>query len=197
LAEAGVGITGMDLSGPMLERARQKAWDAGVEIPFVLDDIRSFQLDRTFDMIFIPFNSLQGIFDWQDVMAVFERIQSHLKPGGRFIFDIFNPDFEYMRVRRDEPVDLFRFDLDDGRPVTIRETCHYDVAAQVNRVTWYFDVAGETFTAGLDVRCFFPQEILALIHGSGFEVIERFGAFDKSPFASDSRKQIFVCRFAD
>lgn len=197
LAEAGVGITGMDLSEPMLGRAGEKARDAGVEIPFVLDDIRSFQLDRMFDMVFIPFNSLQGIFNWRDVLAVFERVTAHLKPGGLFIFDIFNPDFDYMRVRKDQPVDLFRFDLDDGRPVTIRETCDYDAAAQVNRVTWYFDVAGETFTAGLDVRCFFPQEILALVNAAGIEVNERFGAFDKSPFTSSSRKQILVCRIPD
>ncbi len=196
LAEAGVDITGVDLSGPMLDRAKQKARDAGVEIPFVLDDIRSFRLDRMFDMVFIPFNSLQGIFDWQDVLVVFEQVKAHLKPGGLFIFDIFNPDFEYMRARKEHPVDLFRFDLDDGRPVVIRETCDYDVAAQVNRVTWYFDVAGETFTGGLDVRCFFPQEILALVHGAGFEVVEWYGSFDESAFTSDSRKQILVCRHA-
>jgi len=194
LAEAGVDITGLDLSPVMLQRSREKAREAGVQIPFVQDDMRTFRLDRKFNMIFIPFNSLQGIFTWADVMATFQRVREHLAPGGTFVFDIFNPDFEYMQARSKAPVDLFRFDLDDGRSVVIRETCAYDAAGQVNRVTWYFDVAGEKFQAGLDVRCFYPQETLALLAGAGFEVMDRFGDFEGAPFESASRKQILVCR---
>lgn len=194
LAEAGVDITGLDLSVNMLGRAREKARGAGVDIPFIQDDMRTFQLQERFDMIFIPFNSLQGIFAWEDVVAAMDRVHQHLAPDGLFLFDVFNPSFRYMEDRGGDPVDLFQFQLDDGRDVVIRETCAYVAADQVNRVTWYFDVAGEQFTAGLDVRCFFPQELDALVSSCGFEILHKYGDFQQNPFTSESLKQILVCR---
>ncbi len=194
LAKAGVDITGLDLSANMLDRAREKAREAGVDILFIRDDMRTFDLDSQFDMIFIPFNSLQGVFAWEDVVDALARVHQHLAPGGLFLLDVFNPSFRYMEDRAGKPVDLFQFNLDDGREVVIRETCTYVAADQVNRVTWYFDVSGEQFEAGLDVRCFFPRELDALISLCGFEILHKYGDFQRAPFISESLKQILVCR---
>ena len=43
------------------------------------------------------------------------------------------------------------------------------------------------------MRCFFPEELLALCRHHDFEVLERFGDYGQSPFGPDSAKQILVC----
>ena len=42
----------------MLEQAKAKASEAGIEITFIKADIRTLDLHEKFDFIFIPFNSI-------------------------------------------------------------------------------------------------------------------------------------------
>jgi len=44
------------------------------------------------------------------------------------------------------------------------------------------------------MRCFFPEELLALCRLGGFEVVRRIGDYDGRPFTSASPKQILLCR---
>jgi hypothetical protein len=43
------------------------------------------------------------------------------------------------------------------------------------------------------MRCFFPQELLALCRLAGLRVVERLGGYDGSPFGAESPKQIVIC----
>jgi SAM-dependent methyltransferase len=194
LLRAGFDITGLDFTESMLERARAKAAAESISASFVSGDMRDFSLERRFSLIFLPFNSLQNTYTIDDVERVLGCVRQHLLPGGTFIFDIFNPDFERLVKKEGGPVECHRGFLDDGREVVVTEECRYDAAGQVNRVTWYHHIEDETFIGTLDMRCYFPLEMLALLRLSGWQVIERFGDFSGAPLASDSPKQIFVCR---
>ena len=44
------------------------------------------------------------------------------------------------------------------------------------------------------MRCFFPQELDWLMRSLGFEILEKFGNFERKPFASGDQKQVVVCR---
>jgi hypothetical protein len=44
------------------------------------------------------------------------------------------------------------------------------------------------------MRCFFPEEIDALLYYNGFDVISKFGTFQKDIFNADSPKQIMLCK---
>ena len=67
---------------------------------FIEGDMRDFELGQKFDLIFIPFDSLLNTYTVDDINAVFSSVKKHLKPNGRFAFDIFNPNLNYLR--RDE-----------------------------------------------------------------------------------------------
>ena len=82
LAAAGVDVTGLDLAGPMLARARAKAAAAGVKPRFVKGDARSFSLGR-FKLIFIAFNSMQHLAAREDIEGLFSSVARNLAPGGR------------------------------------------------------------------------------------------------------------------
>ncbi|MFC2093938.1 class I SAM-dependent methyltransferase, partial [Bacteroidota bacterium] len=82
---------------------------------------------------------------------------------------------------------------DDGVEVVISEKCHYDSAGQVNRVEWLHKIGENEYLEKLDMRCFYPLEMDALLQYNSFNVIHKFGSFGETPFNSESQKLIYVC----
>ena len=197
LKKAGVDITGLDYAGPMLARARAKAAAAGVKMDFRRGDARKFSLDRKFKLIFIAFNSIQHLGRREELEGLFRSVRAHLAPGGRFIFDVFSPDPIYLTRDPEEllPVAYYE-DPAGGGKILVNETYSYDRAAQVSRRVWHYrsERTGKTVKKSLNLRCFFPQELLALVHYNGFRVTQRCGDFKGAPFTGKSTKQVLVCR---
>lgn len=96
LAAAGVNVIGLDVSAPMLEEARRKAERHRVRVEWIEADGRSFDLGQRFALIIMPFNTLQFFRDPTSLGQLFDRVKSHLQDGGRFIFDVFNPQVSFL-----------------------------------------------------------------------------------------------------
>jgi len=198
LARAGINITGLDISAPMLGQARKKAVEMGLKPELVLGDARSFRLKRKFKLIFIPFNSMQHLADRASLERFFASVRAHLAPGGRFMLDVFNPHPHYLVRDTEErlPVACYK-DPRDKEQILVEEQYSYDRAAQVSRITWHYIRGRKPFASKkLNMRCFFPQELDALLHYNGLKVLKKYGDFDLKPFTGTSPKQIIVCRKA-
>jgi len=198
LAQAGIPIDGVDVTPSMLEAARRKGSAAGVRIGWHRQDMRRLRLPgREFRLIYIPFNSLQNTYSIEDVERIFAGIRRHLAPGGVFAFDVFNPSLHFMVRGEKMRKDVYRMRLPDGRKVRISELCRYDAAGQVNRVRWLQRIDGcPERVQYLDMRCFYPLEMDALLRYNGFRVVAKYGDFGRRPFTSESMKQVYVCRAA-
>jgi SAM-dependent methyltransferase len=196
LAQAGIEIDGVDMTPNMLEAAQRKAKDAGIKIGWHRQDMRRLRLNRSdFRLIFIPFNSLQNTYSLEDVEKVFAGVRKHLAPGGTLAFDVFNPSVHFMVRGEKLRKDRYKFRLEDGRRVRISEICRYDSAGQVNRVQWLHRVGADPpRVQRLDMRCFYPLEMDALLKYNGFRVVAKYGDFSREPFVSASMKQVYVCR---
>ena len=197
IAQGGIEVVGLDQSASMLASARAKAAAAGVEIEWIEADCRQFQLGRRFALIFMAFNSMQHLHDPPSLAALFTQVRRHLALEGKFVFDVFNPSLAILT--RDPSLRYIerQYEDPDGRgTITLEQTAVYDDAAQVNRVTWYFSLPGEKDfrVERLDVRCFFPQELDLLVGANGSHIEEKYGNFERKPFASGDMKQIVVCR---
>ena len=197
LREAGVDIVGLDCCDSMLARARHKAREHGIDLELVHADIRDFALPRKFSLIFVPFNSLQCMYSVADLEAVLANVRRHLAEGGWFVFDIFNPSIDFMVERSAKQTEIRDFHTDDGRHVRIAEQCRYDDARQVNRVQWTFTIDGRVHVQNLDIRCFYPLEMDALLRHNSMRVVHKLGAFDETPFQNGSPKQIYVCQVGE
>lgn len=195
LASQGNDISGLDLSESMLIQAKQKSKDLGLKIEFHSGDMTRFDLKKKFDIIFVAYNSVHHILRNEDLKNFLRCVKDHLNPKGRFLFDIFNPSLPFL-VRPKERIKMDEFiDPHDGQQVIVTEDNIYDPATQINHVTYYYSKKDQPdyHSHPLDMRCYFPQEMDALLNYNGFEIRNNYGGFDKSPFTGESVKQIFDC----
>ena len=77
-----------------------------------------------------------------------------------------------------------------GRELAAGAGLSYDAARQGNRVVWVHRVGR---ARRLDMRCCCPLELGALPKYNGFRALKKYGWYDRSLFAADSKKQIYVC----
>ncbi|OLB37539.1 MAG: hypothetical protein AUH11_08415 [Acidobacteria bacterium 13_2_20CM_57_17] len=203
LAEAGKRITGLDLSGRMLERAVKKRAALRVEarerVHLVQGDMARFDLGEKFRLVIIPFRPFQHLLEVRQQMDCLECVRKHLASGGRLILDVFQTDAERMHdpVHMRE-VPLTEYETADGRHVRISErVAAFHRAEQRNDVEMIFSITHrdgrqERLVFAWPLRYFFRYEVEHLLARCGFKVAARYGDFDRSPIRDDSPEMIFV-----
>ena len=160
----------------MLQQARARAAEAGVELDLREGDMREFALDEQAALIYCPFRALLHLSSWADRRRTFERVASSLRPGGRFAWNAFA--FDPQIAAR----------LDGGAPGrTAAHTSRYAVGD--NRIDIMLD-DGATSSLWWSTK----NEWLGLLDVAGLELENLFGSFDRKPVDNDSREYVFVAR---
>ncbi len=204
IARSGRSIDGLDASRKMLERCRTKllAEPDAIRDRVTLHrgDARSFDLGRQFDLVTAPFRVVQHLTTIDDQLAFLESAARHLAPGGRLVFDVFNPNFAAL-VSADgtEREDTPETSLPDGR--SLRR------AGRVSRVRWIDQVSEieliyyvsrepggntERLVQSFEMRWFLRAELVHLLARGGFRVCSIYGDFDRAALTDTSPEQI-VC----
>lgn len=195
IAKEGYRITGVDIMASMLEKAKAKARESDLIINFIEADIRQLNLSEKFDLIFIPFNSIHHLYQNEDLFNTFMVVKKHLKEGGLFLLDCYNPDIAFIANNQKEAIETASYTTDNGKNVRIKQKMRYESHSQVNRIEWHYYIDGEfDSNQNLDMRMYYPQELDSYLKWHDFEITEKFGDFDETAFANDSPKQIFVCK---
>jgi len=200
----GVDVVGIDLAPAMLTQAKahyeklNKAKRGRFDI--FRADMRVFHLDQKFDLITCPFNAFQHLYTRDDVEACLARVRAHLAPGGRFILDVLTPDFEYLMRSPYKTVPGIRFRHPTYRAYyTYSERSAYDPITQLNQMWFHYEkcnAAGNgptEVTIQLSHRYFYPEELMALLHYNGFEIVHRYGDFENEPLDGESDSMVLVC----
>ena len=201
IAAAGLPITGLDLSAPMLNIARERAAAAGVSVEHSLGDMRNFDLGRKFKLIFIARNSLLHLHSIEDFMGTFAAIRRHLTPGGVFAFDIFNTNMQRLARPAGQRFPTMHKETGSFGLISVEGTNDYDVATQVNHARWYISTLPESRMRGRWIwryatsfrrscRCC-SRRAEGLISKE-----PRPGELDQRPFDSRSRSQVCICQAA-
>lgn len=186
---------GIDISESMLNEAMEKAANEGVNIHFEQADVRNFELNKQFALIFFPFNSICHLHDFDSINACFKNVKKHLKPGGRFIIEVFNPDFKLLLRDKSKLHAHSKYKNPyNNTDVVVKETNDYNSAEQINYIKKHFNIVGGKIENDLNMRIYFPQELDNYLMFSGFEIEEKYGGFDKSSFTTKSAKQIIICK---
>lgn len=91
LKKQGYDVAGSDFNAKMLEIAQAKAKNNGLDIKFILGDMRHVQIGQ-FDAVITIFNAI-GHLTKSDFEKTIRNVKANLKPNGVYIFDIFNLDY--------------------------------------------------------------------------------------------------------
>lgn len=186
LARRGVVVTGVDLTQHFIELAEREAAEMGVQVSYVLGDMRDLGWHEAFDSVVSWFTSF-GYFDDDENRRVLEGVYEALAPGGRFLVDIPHRDVVVASVgggasfvvERDGDlmVDRNRFDPLSGRMLS-RRTAVRD--GRVRRFSYF-------------VRMLSFTEIRDWLLGVGFREVEGLGE-DGEPLSPTSRRMRVLAR---
>jgi SAM-dependent methyltransferase len=95
---AGVDADGVDASPAMLSALRERAAERDLDPSVWEGDMRHLDPDRSYDLVYCPFNALHHATTVDDQQATFESVYDALAPGGRFVFDVFVPNFDVIEA---------------------------------------------------------------------------------------------------
>ena len=191
ILELGLQYKGLELSQPFLDRAKMKfVGDAD----FILGDMRDFDLQMEFDLIFIGFNSFLHNLKIEDAINCLTCIKKHLTKNGKFLVSIFIPDpiFLYREKGKLFPAtDFFQYQESTCR---IMEKNKYDSISQINHLTWVIERDGELDPTEYNyrMRMYYPHEMDILLSENGFTIMKKFGNYQRDPMDGDSDMQIYV-----
>jgi SAM-dependent methyltransferase len=203
LARAGHQVVGLDLSGPMLERAEARlgrlSQATRARVSLHQADMRTFALGERFPLILMTFNSFEHLYTRVEVSACLERVRAHLAPGGHFVFDVQNPNLPWLCRDPHKRWARTRFTHPTSKRRCIYSTSHeYDPVSQIVLIRLYYQsvepAVGPERTVLLSQRKFFPAELEALLDAGGMRVHERYGDFAGEELHGDSQSQVLVCR---
>lgn len=195
LAQAGITITGLDLSAAMLARARQKA--GTLPIAWIEADARDYAIDGRFRLIFESGATFQHMLTRADQLAFLACARRHLAGDGLFVVSTLRPRPDLMASGHGE-YPWFTYLNDVGQVVSVSGWQTYDPATQIRTETAvrrWTDADGreQKRITPLALRLTFPDEFEALMGKSGLLVVERYGNFDRSPLTDDSPHVILLC----
>ncbi|MCA0458819.1 MAG: class I SAM-dependent methyltransferase [Chloroflexi bacterium] len=199
LLELGAGnrpVSGLDLSAGMLAYAAEKAQGRGVALDLHQGDMRDFDLGRTFAAITVPNNALGHLYTRHDVEAHLASVKRHLQPEGVYMLDMFVPNPAFLTQAATERSHMGQYtNPAEGAVIDIYQSGYYDPAAQIKHATWTYQ-RGDTMMREepFALRMFYPQELDDLLFYNGFEIVAKYGDYDRTPFGSESKVQLIVAR---
>jgi SAM-dependent methyltransferase len=183
LSVRGIPVQGIELSPAMVEQLLGKPGAEAVRV--TVGDMTTTRLSDRFELMYLVANSIMNVTTQDEQLAVFSNAAAHLGPGGRFVIELMVP--EVRRVPPTEVARVFKLDPDHVGIET------YD--DQVEQVSWshhWMEVGGRLVRHSAPYRYIWPSELLLMAKIAGFELEDRWGGWDRSPFTSQSAMQVSV-----
>ena len=192
LAKDGFDMIGIDNSEEMLEIALEKREKSGLDILYLLQDMREFELYGTVRGVVSICDSMNYILEDEDLLEVFRLVHNYLDNEGIFIFDM-NTRYKYEKVLSDN---TFAEDREESSFIwenfydEEEEINQYDLSLFIREEDGRYRKYEEThWQRAYDQEC-----VEALIRESGLELLHVYDAFTKKEPAADAQRIYYVCR---
>jgi SAM-dependent methyltransferase len=197
IAREGFPCTGLDASQHMLGRLRAKSSFPNLRL--VNAPMQAFDLPgERFGLVFSAFRAFQHLYTIEDQLACLACVRRHLAPGGRLAFDVFAPRPDRTALREEPERAQLRFEH-EGEQVVRFERVSRDPVAQLLTVRFRYersrdgDVVGNEH-ATFHMRWFWRFELEHLLARAGFDEVEIFGDFRRSPVGAETPAYVVVAR---
>ena len=203
IAGEGHNIWGLDVSEPMLnvlwKKAKKENKTTNENLQILNGDMRDFEFDEKFKLIFIPFRTFQNLITDEEQKNCLKCCHDHLIDDGLFIVNVFKPLGGYIDESWIQPEQTDYETIEDG--ITIKRTHireRVDLKNQVIYPTLIYYVTNENgktekYYEHLAMKYYYVDQFKNLIQQNGFEIINEFGYYDKCSI-EEGGEIIFVCK---
>lgn len=192
LAKSGYDMIGIDNSEDMLEIAMEKKYDSNLDILYLLQDMREFELYGTVKAVVSICDSLNYILSEKDLVDVFKLVNNYLDPKGIFIFDL-NTKYKYEQILGERVI------------AENREDCsfiwdnYYDKEESLNEydLTLFIKEEDDLFRKYQEShyqKAYELDTIKTLLLEAGMEYIVAYDAFTRQPPKEDSERIYVIAR---
>lgn len=173
LAERGYCCTGVDFSPASIAWARQQAQVAGLNIEYLLQDIRAYSPKNTFDFIMMTFGEL-NVFNAVDARTLINRCAQWLVSGGKLLTEVHTFD-EVKRQGMAEPGwQRCQQGVFLDRPHLLLTEHVWEQEAQTSSTLfWTIDENGNATRFGSQMTAWQDEEYASLLSDCRFTVIHR------------------------
>ena len=170
-AAAGVRVIGVDSSPGMLAICRERADFAGVAqlLDLRLGDLLDPPVPERVGLVTCPFRAFLHLRTDEDRVAGLRAARRLLAPGGRLVFDVFQPGADDIAETHGRWLE---------REPGIFERADWDEAAR----TLTLSVRGLEGETTMSLAWISAAEWRELLHRAGFEVVACYGWFDRTPY---------------
>jgi hypothetical protein len=194
-----VPIAILGLLGDRLTAARKNraTLPATARIRFVKAAMATFDLNRRFDRVIIPYTALYCLAPAAR-LACLRRVAAHLAPAGRLAFDIYPGDSLAARPAFEDAEPEWIDALRDGdRLVEIFESDRHDPAQARMDVTYHHHIAtpdGRMRSVEYTLTHYYLRltEIAPVLAEAGLTVRSMTGDFDTTPATPDAERLVVV-----
>ena len=185
LIARGVSVEGLDSSEAMVAKMRAK--DLGSSIPVTIGDFTQFDLDKSFDLIFVAFNTLFSLLTQEAQISCFASVTRHLSQRGLFLVEAFVPDLS--RFDRAQRTSVGHIEI--NRTI-IDVAVHYQATQRIDSQHVVVEDGQPTRVMPISLRYAWPAELDLMARLAGLRLRNRWADWDRSPFGDDSGKHISV-----
>lgn len=195
LARRGYRVTGVDLSEAQLQRAREKAAEAGVDVDFQQHDARDLPFDAEFDAAIMMCEGGFPLMETDEMnFAILQSVTKALRSPATFIFTTLNGLFPLFHS-----VEKFGQETWTEGNATYRDNRFDLMTFRDHNITEFTDDNGNRHELHCNERYYVPSEITWLLKSLGFQDIgiygARIGAFSREhALRTDDYEMLVVCR---
>lgn len=189
----GFDISGMDLSGEMLAKLKQKAPDAKA----IQADIIDYAVQEQFDYIFIPSGSVSLFTDMGMCQRILQKMKELLAPGGKFVFAV---DTVFDRCEEDSDYKVnVSVKTKEGYDLVLKGKNHYDEKSQTQFSPSIYELYHgaellQSETMDFQTHLYRYGEMDEYLRGCGFKSISVYSNYQKEPAVNDQCEMfIYEC----
>lgn len=187
LDQSGFAVTGIDLSIPMLQKA--KSYNTA-DIQYLCSDMTSFTLKKQFDTIIVPYNTLNLLSSLEQVKKCLSICRELLSNDGRLLMQLFVPNQESIRLSGKR---IFQFQIfaQSSVATVIKETIKmYQKIENKLRIEERYrirtkiaeTVIREDYNHTIELLAPSADAWLKTVQVAGFTVMKQYGNYHLHPF---------------
>ncbi len=188
-------IVATDKSPEMVRIADEKAARLNAGIEFEVADFLNFRMNRSFDAIYLVFDSINYVHNPEELAGLFQSVEDHLNPAGIFIFDFTTPSFskkvEQSLNESSRRIGDIRYSRKSSwDPNSRLHTNHFVIETLDPQTGNVIKTEDETHRQ----KIHHPEEIESAIAESGLKVEARYSDFDFTSVDDETDRITMVLR---